>query len=162
MKLHEKIKNHYKEKYASSPIEISNEEIDFIIKHECKCDNCGKSIFEMENYPETRDDKLLCDDCYDELCSLAKECMKYVKCDTARISKPCDKMFLIIGFNRNTKDDESTITIKNNQRIDYDYVQELVVASGYTKEELIESTKEYQRLCGITWEQYFKELTQKK
>ena len=37
---------------------------------------------------------------------LAKECMKHVKCDTARISKPCDKMYLIIGFNRNTKDDE--------------------------------------------------------
>ena len=66
MKLHEKIKNHYKENYASSPIEIFNEEIDFIIKHECKCDNCGKSIFEMENYPETRDNKLLCDDCYDD------------------------------------------------------------------------------------------------
>lgn len=77
MKLHEKIKNHYKENYASSPIEIFNEEIDFIIKHECKCDNCGKSIFEMENYPETRDDKLLCDDCYDELCSLAKECTSF-------------------------------------------------------------------------------------
>ena len=81
--------------------------------------------------------------------------MKHVKCDTARISKPCDKMYLIIGFNRNTKDDEGVWVNQNNQRIDFDYVQESVVASGHTKKELIESTKEYQRLCGITWEQYF-------
>ena len=93
---------------------------------------------------------------------LAKECMKYVKCDTARISKPCDKMYLIIGFNRNTKDDEGVLWVnQNNQRIDFDYVQESVVASGHTKKELIESAKEYQRLCGITWEQYFQELAQK-
>jgi hypothetical protein len=86
---------------------------------------------------------------------LTKECMKYVKCDTARISKPCDKMYLIIGFNRNTKDDEGVWVNQDNQRIHFDYVQESVVASGMTKKELIESTKEYQRLCGITWEQYF-------
>lgn len=92
---------------------------------------------------------------------LAKECMKHVKCDTARISKPCDKMYLIIGFNRNTKDDEGVWVNQDNQRIDFDYVQESVVASGHTKKELIESTKEYQRLCGITWEQYFQELIQK-
>ena len=92
---------------------------------------------------------------------LTKDCMKYVKCDTARISKPCDKMYLIIGFNRNTKDDEGVWVNQDNQRIDFDYVQESVVASGNTKKELIESTKEYQRLCGITWEQYFQELAQK-
>lgn len=92
---------------------------------------------------------------------LAKECMKYVKCDTARISKPYDKMYLIIGFNRNTKNDEGVWVNQDNQRIDFDYVQESVVASGNTKKELIESTKEYQRLCGITWEQYFQELAQK-
>lgn len=92
---------------------------------------------------------------------LAKECMNYVKFDTARISKPCDKMYLIIGFNRNTKDDECICVNQDNQRIDFDYVQESVVASGYTKKELIKSTKEYQRLCGITWKQYFQELAQK-
>jgi hypothetical protein len=91
---------------------------------------------------------------------LAKECMKHVKCDTARILKPYDRMYLIIGFNRNTKDDEG-VWVKDNQRIDFDYVQESVVASGMNKKELIESTKEYQRLCGITWEQYFRELAQK-
>ena len=91
---------------------------------------------------------------------LAKECMRYVKCDTARICKPLDTMFLIIGFNRNTKDDEGVWVNQNNERIDFDYVQENVVASGKTKADLIASAKEYQRLCGMTWEQYFEELRQ--
>lgn len=95
------------------------------------------------------------------LVEIAAECRKYVKCDTARISKPLDKMFLIIGFNRNTKDDEGVWVNQENQRIDFDYVQESVVANGKTKKELIESAKEYQRICGITWEQYFQELAQK-
>lgn len=64
---------------------------------------------------------------------LAKECMKHVKCDTARISKPCDKMYLIIGFNRNTKDDEGVWVNQDNKRIDFDYVEKLVVASGNIK-----------------------------
>jgi len=35
---------------------------------------------------------------------LSSKCMKIIECDTARISK-YDKLFLIIGFNRSTKDD---------------------------------------------------------
>lgn len=94
--------------------------------------------------------------------NLAKECMNYVKCDTARISKPLDKMYLIIGFNRNSKDDEGKWVNNYNHEFEFDYVQESVVSSGYTNEELIESTKEYQRLCGITWEQYFDEIKKQK
>ncbi len=93
----------------------------------------------------------------EDLQALAEECMKHVKCDTARISKPLDKMFLIIGFNCNTLDD-NTQSFFNGVKRDYEYVQESAVASGYTKEELIESTKEYHRLCGVTWEQYFEDL----
>ncbi len=90
---------------------------------------------------------------------LIAQCREIIKCDTARISKPCETMFLIIGFNRNTKDDIGEVWInQDNKRIDFDYVQESVVASGKTSKELIASAKEYQRLCGITWEQYFKEL----
>jgi hypothetical protein len=90
------------------------------------------------------------------------ECRKIIKCDTARISKPCETMFLIIGFNRNTKDDEGRVWVnQDNKRIDFDYVQESVVASGKTSKELIASAKEYQRICGITWEQYFRELAEK-
>lgn len=92
---------------------------------------------------------------------LVKECMKYVECDTARISKPRNKMFLIIGFNRNTKDDVGVWVNQDNQKIDFDYVQESVIACGHNKKELIESVKEYQRICDITWEQYSQEQIQK-
>ena len=91
---------------------------------------------------------------------ILKECKKIIKCDTARISKPLGRMFLIIGFNRNTKDDEGQWT-KNGKPFDFDYVDEKCVASGNTSEELIADAKEYQRLCGISWEQYFKELPNK-
>jgi hypothetical protein len=95
---------------------------------------------------------------------LIAKCRKIVKCDTARISKPGDRMFFIIGFNRNTKDDDSGSMWINQdgKRIDFDYVQESVIASGSTEKELIESVKEYQKLCGMTWEQYFEELKQGK
>lgn len=88
---------------------------------------------------------------------LIKKCREVVKCDTARISKPLDRMFFIIGFNRNAKDDPWQY-IKNGEPYDFKYVQENVIASGNSDIELLENVKEYQRLCGITWEQYFSEL----
>lgn len=93
---------------------------------------------------------------------LAEECKQYVTCDTARISKPLEdgKMFLIIGFNRNTKEDEGQWVHQDGERRDWDYVQESVIASGFTEKELIDSTKEYERLCGMTWEEYFNDLNE--
>ncbi len=93
---------------------------------------------------------------------LATECKRYVTCDTARISKPLEdgKMFLIIGFNRNTKEDDGQWINQDGERKDFDYVQESVIASGTNRIELIKATKEYERLCGITWEEYFAELWQ--
>lgn len=92
---------------------------------------------------------------------LIKKCREIIKCDTARISKPLNKMFLIIGFNRNTKDDEGQ-HVKNGVLFDFDYVNESVVASGFTESELLSSAKEYQRLCGITMDEYLKELLENK
>lgn len=94
---------------------------------------------------------------------LSAKCMSIIECDTARIAKPGfdEKMFLIIGFNRNTKDDPGQWCRDSFSKIpvpDWDYVQEKVVASGKTESELIESAKEYQRLCGITMEEYLTEL----
>jgi len=103
---------------------------------------------------------IVMDNTYSEL---ADKCKQYVTCDTARISKPLvdGKMFLIIGFNRNTKEDKGWWVNQDGERIDFDYVQESIAASGHTENELIESAKEYQRICGITMEQYFQELAQK-
>ncbi len=89
---------------------------------------------------------------------LSAKCKEIIECDTARISKVCDTLFLIIGFNRNTKDDPGQwVKIHENgtrENRDWDYVQEHVVASGKTEKELISSTEEYKRLCGMTMTEY--------
>lgn len=69
--MRQKIKDHYKTEFSSSNngmLEITDEEIDFIIKHDCKCYGCSKSIFEMDDFPEllTEADELICEQCYDE------------------------------------------------------------------------------------------------
>jgi hypothetical protein len=93
----------------------------------------------------------------EELAKIAERCKEHIKCDTARVLKPQHKMYLIIGFNRNTKDGDS-VRFLNREQVDYDYVHEVTVASGDTEEELIASTKEYTRLCELTWEEHFEEL----
>ena len=92
-----------------------------------------------------------CDKCYTSaspecpLDSLAMRCREIIDCDTARISTPANKMFLVIGSNRNTKDDEGQWT-KDGEPYDFDYVEERVVASGETEDELIASAREYKRM----------------
>jgi len=93
---------------------------------------------------------------------LSSKCMKIIECDTARIKKFDEwlggKMYLIIGFNRNTKDNPGQWTDENGNERDWDYVEEKTVASGKTESELIESAMEYQRLCGMTMEDYLTEI----
>lgn len=66
--MRDKIKEHYKSGFSSSPIEVTEAEIDFIIKNECKCYNCDKSIFEINDFPELliKDNELRCEECYSE------------------------------------------------------------------------------------------------
>ena len=63
-----KIIEHFKNNYDSSPHEITNEEIKFLIKNNCKRDCCGASIFDLDDFPEIdiEGDELLCEDCYSE------------------------------------------------------------------------------------------------
>ncbi|MEW8423756.1 MAG: hypothetical protein AB2723_17515 [Candidatus Thiodiazotropha sp.] len=90
--------------------------------------------------------------------ALVMRCRDIIECDTARITTPCGKMFLVIGFNRNTKDDKHGYwKNENGERIDFDYVHEVTVASGETEEELLASLREYKRICGLTMEEYLKE-----
>lgn len=88
---------------------------------------------------------------------IARDCLKYIKADTARICKPLETMYLIIGFNRNTRDRKSSWIGFNGERLDFDYVEEHVIASGRTQIELIESTKEYRRLCEMSIHDYLRE-----
>lgn len=88
---------------------------------------------------------------------IIRQCREIIECDTARITTPCGRLFLIIGFNRNTKDDEGQ-HFKNDEPWDFDYVRERVVASGDTEEELLASAREYKRICGISMEEYLSEF----
>lgn len=94
---------------------------------------------------------------------IIKECIEIIPCDTARISYLSGTMFLVIGFKRNTKEDKDTLAInEKGEVIHYDYFKEQLVTSGETKEQLLESLKEYQRISKLTGEEYFKELFQQK
>ncbi len=63
-----KILEHYKSGYNSSPVNISDEEIQFLIDNDCECTGCGKSIFEMDDFPwiSIKDYALFCEECYSE------------------------------------------------------------------------------------------------
>lgn len=63
-----KILNHYEKGFASSPVKVENSEIDFILKHDCSCTDCGTSIFELDDFPQLveTEDELLCEECYRE------------------------------------------------------------------------------------------------
>ncbi len=50
-KLKDKIVNHAKTEYNSSPHRFDDAQIQLIIEHDCECDHCGKSIFELDDFP---------------------------------------------------------------------------------------------------------------
>lgn len=83
--------------------------------------------------------------------SLVEKFVRMFKCDTARICQPCKRMFLIIGWNRNTKDNESGYWEQNGKRWDFDYIDEKCIASGNTEKELIVSARHYKSLLGKSW-----------
>jgi len=81
---------------------------------------------------------------------------KLLACDKARISIFPGKMYLIIGFKKNTKDDTISFWTKNGKRIDFKYLDEKVVASGKNEKELIASAKHYKKLCGMAMMEFLK------
>ncbi len=75
--IRDKIKDAYENIYCSHH-SVSEEEIDLIIKHECKCDDCEKSIFDLYDFPEININKdfLLCENChieYEMYCDICEE-----------------------------------------------------------------------------------------
>lgn len=71
-------------------------------------------------------------------------------CDAARISQLGDRMYLIIGNKRHTKDDPDAQWTKNGKPFDFEYLAEVCVASGNTEAELVASAEEYKRLESMT------------
>lgn len=84
---------------------------------------------------------------------LIKKCKDIIDCDCARISEVGNKLFLVIGTNRNTSDDDG-VCVFNDEVRDFDYVQETVIASGETEEQLLESVKEYNELSKMNAMEY--------
>lgn len=79
-------------------------------------------------------------------------------CDTARIITVLNnKMFLIIGWKKHTRDRKDCTWYKNGERYDFEYTEERCIASGRTMEELTASAKEYKRLSGMTAMDYLTE-----
>ncbi len=71
-------------------------------------------------------------------------------CDSARISAPTGRMFLIIGYRRSTKDDvEGYWMDESGCRRDWEYLDEKCIASGDTKKELVDSANDYKRLLDL-------------
>jgi len=62
----DKIIEHAKTNYSSSPHEFTDEEIETIIKVDCKCESCDKSIFELHDFPKVINGEVLCEDCYED------------------------------------------------------------------------------------------------
>ena len=69
-----------------------------------------------------------------------------LECDTARIFKPLDRLFLIIGFNKDTQDNQFAAWFEEGKRVDFKYVAEQTVASGDSLKELWRNACRYKRL----------------
>lgn len=65
----DKIIEHAKKLYNSSPCVFDDDQISIIIENECKCTNCYTSIFELDDFPEVLKDEreVLCEECFDDL-----------------------------------------------------------------------------------------------
>lgn len=60
---HEKILEQYKKIFST---EVTEEEIDILIKNNCECCRCSTSLFEMDDFPEIHNGYVYCEDCYKE------------------------------------------------------------------------------------------------
>lgn len=77
--LKEKIISHVQTEYSSSPHEFDEEQIQLIIEHDCECDHCGKSVFELDDFPDVFVERkeVLCKECCEEkyrtICPLCED-----------------------------------------------------------------------------------------
>lgn len=67
-------------------------------------------------------------------------------------------MFVVAGWDRNTKDDLGQ-WFCDGKAVDFSYLEERCIASGRTEDELIASVEHYKKLLNMTWDDYFKSLT---
>ncbi len=83
-----------------------------------------------------------------------KPFLRMFGCDTARIILAGGKFFLVIGKKQHSEGE----WVRNGEPYEFDYIKEEVIARGRTNAELVESAKEYKRLCSTPMEQYLQEV----
>lgn len=74
---------------------------------------------------------------------------------SVRISRPVSHYFLVVGQNRNTKEDGLTWVNERGEDVSRDYVAEMAVASGETLEAMIADARRYKEISLMTWQDYF-------
>lgn len=85
---------------------------------------------------------------------LLRKFKRMFKCDSVRISKPYDTMFIVIGFKKNTKDRSEGVWFQNGEPLDFDYIEEKVIATGKTEEELIKSAKFFKKIQNMSMNEF--------
>jgi hypothetical protein len=78
---------------------------------------------------------------------LIEKAKKLLPCDSARIVdfEHTTRLFLIVGWNRHSKNEWS----KNNEPVEFDYLEERTVANGLSLQELRDSFAYYLRLLKL-------------
>jgi len=74
------------------------------------------------------------------------------RCDSVRLSSPLgERIFLIIGNKRNTKQDKGGVWVdRDGNLVDWDYLAESCIASGRTSGELVDNARYYKKISGLS------------
>lgn len=88
---------------------------------------------------------------------LKRKFIKMFNCNRVEILKFCGTMFLVVGNKKNTKNNSNGWCDETGKRKDFEYIERTAIAHGKTIKKLIESAKEYKRLCKMTMLEYLKE-----
>lgn len=79
----------YEQEFHTS---VSDKEIGILIAHSCDCDNCGDSIFGMDDFPNVKKGEVLCERCYRDKYMLdCPICEEYFY----KATKPKDEIIII-------------------------------------------------------------------
>lgn len=71
------------------------------------------------------------------------------KCDRVRFINPLtEKIFLVLGTKKNTKETKGVWVDQSGERQDWEYFEESTIASGKNIPELISNAKRYKSLQG--------------
>ena len=86
---------------------------------------------------------------------LTIKCNIILPCQVPKVQKVGNTYFYLMGTKKRSEDDKSTITVDGDSNVlNYEYVDSVVVASGKTRKQLIDSCKEYKKLSKMNWIEY--------